>query len=182
MRPSPPASAALFACLLACAPTPETAEGDGAAEAPATQPLAPADSAAAAAAVQDVVDRFLTAFNAGDAAQASSIYAEDIVQLRPDGPPLRGRDATVSAVQEFLDQFATAPTQTAATDEVIVRGDLAVASGTWALTTALDTGSAADRTGGKWLMVMRRQGDGSWQVSRWIWNQEAAGGGADAGP
>ncbi len=164
------AALAIPLMLGACAPA-ESDEGAMEADAGMAEPV---DTLAAASAVQGLVDEFLSAFNAGDASAASSIYAEDIVQMRPYGPVLEGREATIASVQEFLDQFSTPPTQTANTDEVIVRGDLAIARGTWAVQTALETGAAGDSTEGKWLMVARRQGDGSWKISRWIWNQEPA--------
>lgn len=161
--------------LAACAPPAETDE-DAAASAAGAAPAAadPAATQAASVAVQALTDDFLAAFNAGDAAAAGSIFTDDIVQMRPSGPALEGRDATIASVQEFLDGFATAPTQSATVDEVIVEGDLAIAWGTWAVRTALETGAAEDAVGGEWMTVNRREADGSWKISRWIWNLEPA--------
>lgn len=151
-----------LALALACAPAPGTSGTDGG---------APEDDAAATRAVRGQVDAFLDAFNAGDPQAIAPLYTDDVVEMAPDGPVIRGPAAVVEAVAAFLSQFSTTPTQTATVDEVSVHGDVAFARGTWSVRHTPEGGPEQAMTG-KWLTVHRRQDDGSWKISRWIWNQE----------
>lgn len=154
----------LALAMVGCTPAADTGEAE-------TETGMQADAEAAREAIRAVVDDFLAAFNAGDVQAAAPLYTGDIVQLAPDGPVLEGRAATVQALEDFLAQFPSAPTQTATTDEVTVHGDIAIARGTWTVRQTPAEGEEQVRNG-KWLTVHQRQPDGSWPISRWIWNEE----------
>ena len=159
---------AAVALVVACQPADEAdgemAEGED-------QAMMEEDAEAIRAAVRENVESFLAAFNAGDAQAAAPLYAEDVVQLAPDQPVLEGRAATIQALDEFLGQFSTPPTQTAAIDEIMVHGDLAIARGTWQVTQTPEGGEQVTRNG-KWMTVLEPGGDGSYVVTRWMWNEQ----------
>lgn len=96
------------------------------------------------------------------------LYTEDAVIMPPNHPALRGRDEILAFMQAF-------PKVTKAefhVDEVDGRGDLAYVTGRYSLTL-----EAADAPGpvedvGKFIEIRRRQADGSWKVSRDIFNSD----------
>ncbi len=150
--------------LAACAqPAPETTE---------TETAVVQDTEAAEAAIRALVDEFLAGFNAGDAESLASQYAEDAVQMAPDGPPTEGPEAIVRSIAEFMAGYTA--TQTATVDEVSVHGDIAFARGSWNVRQTPVAGGEEEVRNGKWLTICQQQADGSWQVWRWIWNQESA--------
>lgn len=144
---------ALAACTQAPVPVPDTSEADE-------------------AAIRASSDAFLAGFNAGDVTAMADLYAEDAIAIPPDGPPTEGRDAILQSLSEYFELFTA--TQTATTDEIILRGDLAVARGTWSSRETPKAGGEEVTRNGKWMEVQRRQADGSWKVWRWMWNQESA--------
>lgn len=145
--------------LAGCTQTmPETAEPD--------------TSEADAAAIESMIDEFIVAWNAGDVASLAGTYAEDAIQMPPEGPALEGRAAIIQSMEDFLSEFSA--TQTATMDEVSVHGDIAFARGTWNVRQTPEAGGAEEVRNGKWMEIYRRKADGSWEVWRWIWNQEEA--------
>lgn len=127
-------------------------------------------SEADAAAIESMVFDFLEAWNAGDVASLADTYAEDAIQMPPDGPAVEGRAAIIQNMEDYL---AVGPaTQTATMDEVSVHGDIAYARGTWNVVQTPTASGAEEDRNGKWMEIYRRKADGSWEVWRWIWNQE----------
>lgn len=117
-------------------------------------------------------ERFLAAWNAADVEALGAWMAEDAIEMPPDGPPLVGRAAMLQGLRDYFAEFDAV--QTATTDEVVVRGDLAVLRGTWRLTETPRAGGPPVERSGKWLDVQRRTADGSWKTWRWMWNQTTA--------
>ncbi len=118
-------------------------------------------------------DNFLAAWNAADVAALGSLLADDAIEMPPDGPALRGRDAIMQGMRDYFEQFTA--TQTAETDEISIHGDIAVLHGTWTVTETPRAGGEAQTRSGKWMDVQRRQADGSWKTWRWMWNQPGPG-------
>ena len=146
-------SIAVTVALAACAQTPpDTTEAD-------------------AATIRGQTESFLAAWNAGDAATLGQLYAEDIVEMQPDGPALEGRAAIVQSFTDFLTEFTA--TQTAEVDEVDVQGDLAFSRGRWQVRQTPRTGGDEEVRSGKWMVLYQRQTDGSWKMWRWMWNQDS---------
>ena len=109
-----------------------------------------------------------SALKRGDIDGALQIYTEDVVALWPGEPVIRGRAALrEAAVRAF--GGATLTTAKSTTDDILVSGDVAVATvsfdNTWT------KGGEAVRQAGRGIVVWRRQPDGSWRVSRDISNQ-----------
>jgi ketosteroid isomerase-like protein len=154
---------ASVAMLAACAPqeatdTSETMESGEAMEAAAFDTEA----------LRTGLDRFVSLWNAGDAAALGSQIAEDAVLMQPDGPPLEGRTAIVEAISGGYD--ITMFQQSATADEILSLGDYAYARGTWTLNPTA-AGEDAPVMNGKWSAVYTAGPDGAWQVWRWMWNQ-----------
>ena len=143
------------ACTGAPAPPPDTSEAD-------------------AAAIREQNPQWLAAYNAGDAAAIGMFYTEDAISLRPDGPPVVGREAIVQQLTDFFEKFSAS--QTSTVDEVSVSGDLAFARGSWNTHQTPKAGGDEQVRTGKWLELYKRQADGSWLAWRWMWNEEPAEG------
>ncbi len=143
--------------LAACTPAPEPA--------PEPEDTTEANLAALAA----TGDQFLAAWNASDTAAFGSLFAEDAVQMPPDGPNIEGRQAIQEGFQAFHDEFAAQ--QTATTDETSVTGDLAFVRGTYQYVQTPTAGGEEVEVRGKWFLVSQRQADGSWRIARHMWNR-----------
>lgn len=109
-----------------------------------------------------------------DAAQYAAQFAEDAVVLPPGRAAVEGR----KAIREWADGWAAGTTRVEpeaepSIDEVRVLGDWA-----FARTTVEHTIRAADREPrrqfARLLLILERQADGSWKISRYVWNTRLA--------
>lgn len=130
------------------------------------------DVSADTAAIRANVEKFLAAWNKGDSAAYGPMIADDAILMQPDGPLLQGRDAIVANMTKSYD--TTKAQQTATVDEVIVTGGHAYVRGTWNLNPMAAAGADTKAMNGKWSVLYQRSADGTWLVSRWMWNQDAA--------
>ncbi len=129
------------------------------------------DAAADEAAIRGQAEPLLKAFNAGDAATASADAADDIIQMRPDGPELVGKSAIIAEDEKFFAENSAI--QTATVDEVAVWGDVGMSRGTWQVTATPKKGNAKPvSTRGKWIVIHKRQADGTWKSWRHMWNED----------
>lgn len=110
-------------------------------------------------------------WNAADNAGLGPMVVEDAILMQPVGPLRQGRDAIVATIAEVYDIAMIQ--QTATVDEVIVSGDHAYAHGTWNLNPTPAAGADVQAANSKWSILYERGADGAWQISRWMWNQEA---------
>ncbi len=117
-------------------------------------------------------DALCAAYVAADMDAITSFYQEDAVRLPAGGPIIRGlatiRERMVTSREQadlFFDDIG----------EPVVRrsGDLAVTYSTYAERRISKTSGAVARQVGQWLLVWRRQADGSWKVSTETWTVEA---------
>lgn len=116
---------------------------------------------------------FVKAFNAGDAAGVAALYTEDAVVMPPGQPAVEGRGAIESTMAEMLAAAGGPQLSLETTDIELMMspgvGHTAVATGTWTMNAA--DGSHLDH--GK-AMVVWRQTDDGWKLSRDIWNSDMA--------
>ena len=107
----------------------------------------------------------------GDTEHYLTLLADDAVLMPPNAPVVVGKDAIRKWSQEMsklfrIDRYAQID------DEVVVNGNWAFRRATynWSLT-SLASGKSL-RDSGKFIIIYRRQPDGSWRVARDIWNSD----------
>ncbi len=140
----------LTACNPAPAPTPVVAPG--------------APSAADVEAVSAKETAFLGAFATNDYASIKAHYADDAVMVIPEMAPMKG----IAAISADYDKFAADPAgKFVPTNESTVvssGGDLAYSQGTYSVTYTNSKTKAVETGNGYYLVVYKKQADGSWKI------------------
>ena len=121
-------------------------------------------------AIKALGNEWVALFNAGDFDGLMSIYyAENPVQMPPNEPIRKGKEAILSGLKKSREQFDE-HCDSSVTEDVRVSGDLAVARIT-------DTGTNTPKVGGepikyniKGVIAYERQPDGTWKCVYEIWN------------
>jgi uncharacterized protein (TIGR02246 family) len=107
------------------------------------------------------------AYNAGDAAGLTVLYAKDAMVMAPNADPASG----TSAIRTYFDGDVKAGVKDELTvQDVVGSGDYAVETGKWVATSA--DGKHLDH--GKYVTVYKKT-DGGWKIYRDIWNSNMAG-------
>jgi len=133
--------------LTACGTTP-----------PAQTAVAPADPAP----INDLRARFAAAYNAGDAAAVAELYTDDAVVMPDHHAAVVGKAAIQQYLQGLFAQYTANLTITPGDTEIT--GDLAHEHGTFAMTVTPKAGGNAMTDNGNYLVILRRQADGSWKI------------------
>jgi len=119
-------------------------------------------------AITTVFEQAIAAANAGDVEGVLAVYADDAVSLPPNEPPASG-EAAIRA--KFQPTFAENTVRIATSqDEVVVAGDLAVMRISFEETVTPKGEGEPIELGGHWLIVWRKQSDGSWKFWRDMWS------------
>jgi uncharacterized protein (TIGR02246 family) len=119
-------------------------------------------------AITAVFVEFDAAVAAGDADRILALYADDVVSMPPNSPARIGVDTMRAQMQEFADQYTSE--LTSRVEEVEVAGDIAFALVSWEQTTTPTAEGDATHEQGKWIVVFKRQADGSWKCWREMWS------------
>jgi ketosteroid isomerase-like protein len=115
-------------------------------------------------------DAFADAIARGDAAAAAAVYAEDARLLPPGAEPLAGRTAAERFWRGEIDAGVCG--LELETLELEQRGDTAIEVGRYVLASARPRAEATtDR--GKYVVIHKRQADGSWKWGIDIFNSNA---------
>ncbi len=122
----------------------------------------PADSAQAAAAIGEAASAFSRALERGDAAGMANQYVDDATLVPPNGRMITGREAILAFWTPRNPDFRTLA-HSLTTDRLEVEGDVAVEVGTWRQEGQLRDEPARE-SAGRYLVVWRRQADGSWEM------------------
>ena len=127
------------------------------------------DTAADATAIRAVNVAWNKAYNVGDAAGVTALYAEDAVLMAPGVAAARGKASIGQYYSKDAAAFVAAglTVADAPTSDVAQSGDLAWQSGTY---TSTDKSGATIETG-KFLTVLQRK-DGKWMIIRDTWNSD----------
>jgi len=132
----------------------------------ASAPAGNAASAETAAADTDAVKKveadLLAAIAAKDLAGATAAYADDAVMAIPFEQPYRGKDAIKGSYEKF---FKDPAGKFVATQEsAVVSGDMAYTQGTYTVSYTNSETKQAESGQGYYVVVYRKQSDGSWKV------------------
>lgn len=106
---------------------------------------------------------------AGDVDAKMRLYTSDVVLLPPEGSIVVGERAVRAWHERMYKQKTTQITSVV--ERVEASGDWGVGWGIWRGTVA-PTGAQSQTANGKFLVVVRRQSDGSWKIAREVWNAE----------
>ena len=132
------------------------------------QPEPPTDPAEVRQAIEAVNAQFAEAFNRGDAAAFAAFYTPDGIMMPPNAEPSAGRQAIE---ESFAADFSTnPPSLKLTTADVEVHGDTAIESGNYSISFTPPGQEEAIEDHGKYLVVWKKQSDGSWKLHRDIWN------------
>ncbi len=158
-----------FALIVAaCAPPPqEKAASEGPSQ------------AEVAAAVNSLVDAYVSASNAGDATALTALFTDDVVLMPGNAPAANGKEAIQAFYQSRFDQFTL---ELAASQvEAEGAGEWAFARGTYTIKLTPKAGGESIEYSGKYMNISKRLAEGSWKIARHIWNSDkplpGAGGG-----
>jgi uncharacterized protein (TIGR02246 family) len=127
----------------------------------------PRAAAAVRAAIEQANARFTEAFNRGDAAALAAMYDTGAVVLAPNAPPMRGRQ-NIEALWAGGRQQGFR-TLNLVVNSVEVIGNHAIELGSYTLVIQpAGQGEMTDR--GKYMVLWKRQSDGSWKLYRDMFN------------
>ena len=133
--------------------------------------LNPAHAQTPREAIEASLVKFAEAFNTGDDAGVASHYSEDAAVFPPDSPRVDGR----ANIQKFWKGAMDAGLKDLTLKAVEVED-----AGEWAYEvgevtyTAPGTGDARTKATGKYIVVWKKDTDGTWRLYRDIWNSNPA--------
>ena len=119
-------------------------------------------------AINSLRDEFIALDNASDAAGLASLYTNDAVLMPPNEAAVTGNQAIESWFQTTFDQFTTE--FTVASEELEVVGDWAFDWGVYMTALTPKAGGEPTEDRGKYIVILRKQVDGSWRIVQDIWN------------
>lgn len=148
--------------LAACAPEPPAA-----APPPAVQVNAPDDLAA----VNDVRNKFMAAYNSGNAEAIASLYTADAVSEPNHTATLTGRDAILGSQKAMFERVTVKVTLTP--DETTTRGQTGYDRGHYSVEATPKDGGPVVTNEGRYLVLLVKESDGTWKVARDMDNASA---------
>lgn len=119
------------------------------------------------AAIEAANARFTKAFERGDAGALAAMYTPDAIAFPPDSEMIRGNEAIGQFWKATHDHAIKSAVLT--TLDVGRSGNLAYEVGTASLALR-QAGTQGATAAVKYVVVWKRQGDGSWKLHRDIWN------------
>jgi uncharacterized protein (TIGR02246 family) len=142
---------ALIACQPQPAPTPASTP----------EPMPSALAQADAAAIRALLDRWQQAVRAKDWAGVAATFTDDAAFMPPNAPAIQGR----TAIEAWMKAFPPMSDITVTPGDVDGRADVAYDRGTYALTFASPAKGQPAGDKGKYVVVCRKQADGSWLIA-----------------
>ena len=121
----------------------------------------------ARAAIEAANTKFSEAFARGDAKALAAMYTPDAIAFPPDSEMIRGNEAIGNFWKTTRDSGVQSATLT--TVDVGRSGDVAYEVGKVSLTIQ-PVGKEPTTAAAKYVVVWKRQSDGSWKLHRDIWN------------
>jgi len=108
------------------------------------------------------------AFNESDAQGIAVHFTEDAILMAPGAPAAQGREAVAAYYQSIFDEYE--PVLESYYEEVEVSGDMAYGRGEAKVTLTPREGGPTTTSTSKYLNILQRQPDGSWQTTHDAWN------------
>ena len=126
------------------------------------------------AAVQQAIDQinadFAVAMKAGDAAKVASHYDAEGMVMPPNMPAATGSAEIQKTLGDFLGAVTIQDFKLTTTN-LLVKDDIAIETGTSVMTMQPKAaGAPAITENGKFVVVWKKQADGSWKLYRDIYN------------
>jgi uncharacterized protein (TIGR02246 family) len=172
VRSQLPVVVALALALSACV----SRDGEDSAAQGSLDTAAETDLAGARQALEQLDRQWEAATNRGDAAGAANLYADDAYFMAPNAAIVQGRQNIQQTIQGFVDAGAkNVQFTTVAAD---ANGDLAYEVGRYTLDMQPQGAAQAVTDTGKYVIVARRQSDGTWKIVADIFNTDLPAPGA----
>jgi len=125
------------------------------------------DSSADRAAVTAAADQYQSSWLQSDTTMAFAILSDDVQLLLPGAPDIRGKAAASAFIAQQMTNF-TVPSLNVNRDELVIRGDHAIDTGTFA-EVVTDKNGKSMNTGGRYIIIWRREPSG-WRLLRFFVN------------
>ena len=132
---------------------------------------APHDTSGDLKAISQLRDAYAAAFTAEDAAKVASLYVADGLLMDDNAQVITGRDAIRAHLEKLMAGMET--DIQLKSEETVVNGDWAFDRGqTWVHIMSKDPTSKLPMImdQGKYLVILKKQPDGAWQVARAMTN------------
>jgi len=125
-------------------------------------------------AIEQANAELIAALKASDSAKVASFYDAEAVVMPSNLPANRGQQEIVASLSRFF-SYLTVTDFSLAIEDVMVKGDIAIETGSNTLTVQPKQPGAPAMAPekGKYLAVWKKQADGSWKKLRDIWNSDA---------
>lgn len=138
----------------------------------ASKPTAAADTAA----IRAALDEYVSAWKASDAGRIAALYSDDAVILPGDHAAESGRPAIKKFNQDFFEGYTPGTFDISGQDrEIEIMGDWAYDRGSYTFSAvSKQKGGPPLSDKGKYIVIMKRQTDGSWKWFRDIDNSDGA--------
>lgn len=136
----------------------------GACSAAAPAPEMEMDAPADLAAVDAVRDAYMDAVSAGDAEAIGNLYTADGISLPNHAATVSGRTAIVAHQQEMLSDYTVS--MEIMPDETRTMGDFGFDRGRYRATMTPKAGGEPMTDEGRYIVLLQKEADGSWKVSR----------------
>ena len=117
------------------------------------------------AAINKTRNEYVSAWKAADAAQIGGLYTDDALVLYPNQPAVEGKTGILGYFKSFFAEFPQNDFDLTSAEIEIV-GSWAFDRGTYRWRGVPRTGGEPIEDHGKYLVILRRQADGSWKVAR----------------
>ena len=108
-------------------------------------------------------------FDAADATQLASLYADDAISMPPDSPTVQGRRALQTEFESFF--ASNVARHETMVDKIVIEGDLAIEVARYRLTYRPKSGGPEVVESGR-HMESRRRTAGKWRIVLEIWNRD----------
>jgi uncharacterized protein (TIGR02246 family) len=132
----------------------------------------PANAAVDAQAVDTWLNSYSTSINKGDLEAFGRLWADGADWAPPDAPLLSGRDAILRVARAMLEKYTVNHRFTAQAFKVVEGFGVAVIAAVERYTPKVGSGAPWEQNV-KGVIILRRDEDGLWRGTHFIWNRDA---------